>query len=480
MSLDNTQSSDEGLENYDFQYPCPDPIAPAVYLDMLNHPGPSAQHASHNSIGNGNNTPYYGLQIPTSVFATAGSHLALTEVKPMVTTEPTDPTHAQMSGSTFEFNQPNLQAPLRDILGPAIRHYDDCKREWLRRFESSLKHPGLDNDSQTRANGSFVNKVNTNLVGLQTAIANKLRLEAFANGNAHQDEQCLLAKLGSWKEEILDDMKAEIKQTNEEFLEKVRLLMERSSTCCTAAAHFSRSLEEKVIEQHVAIKSVEKEISSITLKLLNRLESLDARFQSVVNILSAAASNLAACTSSSALSAVSALSLDGASDSLADTASTLESSLASTSSTTADILPASGSMAQSPCVSTEIPNHNTLSKAIVVQLVETSTVAADILELSSTGDMHSEKLEKMSRMDTAQDESISNEFRVSKTTASADDATRAHAENTPAINADSTDSNKDASRTASVSPVSHAIPKAVEDKQEVMQQQQEQSGDPGK
>lgn len=478
MSLDNTQSSDEGLENYDFQYPCPDPIAPAVYFDMLNHPGPSAQHASHNFIGNGNNTPYHGLQIPTFASAAAGSHLSLTEVKPKVTTEPTDPTHAQMSGSTFEFNQPNLQAPLRDILGPAIRHYDDCKREWLRRFESSLKH--LDNDSQTRANGSFVNKVNTNLVGLQSAIANKLRLEAFASGNEQQDEQCLLGKLGSWKEEILDDTKAVINQTNEEFLEKVRLLMERSSICCTAATHFPRSLEEKVIEQHVAIKSVEKELSSITLKLLNRLESLDARFQSVVNILSAAASNLAACTSSSALSAVSALSLDGASDSLADTASTLESSLASASSTTADILPASGSMAQSPCVSTEIPNHNSLSKAIVVQLVETSTVAADILELSSTGDMQSEKLEKMSRMDTAQDESISNEFRVSKTTASADDATRAHAENTPAINADSTDSNGGASRTASVSPVSHAIPKAVEDKQEVMLQQQEQSGDPGK
>lgn len=83
-------------------------------------------------------------------------------------------------------------------------------------------------------------------------------------------------------------------------------------------------------------------------------------------------------------------------------------------------------------------------------------------------------------MDTAQDESISNEFRVSKTTASAIDATRAHAENTPAINADSTDSNKDASRTASVSPVSHAIPTAVEDKREAMLQRQEQSGDPGK
>lgn len=485
MSPDNAQFDDRYLEDSYFRYPSSDSIALAVYHDMQNRPGPSVQHASHHATSSWNNTSGYGLQIPIPASATADSHLAQTLAEPIATTLQTDPTHAQMSDTTPRYDQSEEQVFLHDMLKLVGRQCGESVREQLSAFESSLKERvGI--DSLKHAN-DVLNRMNAKISGLQTAIENKL--DAVVKDNEQrrrEDEQSHIAKLGPWKEEIQNSMKVVIKQTqaSEKLMEKVGSLVEKSSSCLAAAVHSSRSLEEKVIEQHDAIKSVEEKISINTLSLLNRLEALDLRIQEVENILSAAASSLAASTSSSALvSAVSAVSLDGTSDLLAATASMLEPSSVSTSAIATDSLPSSVSRTQAPSTFTKMINLASPSKPIVVQLAETSII--DVSELRSTRDKLLEKSEEIGRMDNAQDKSIQDDFRVSPTAAGADDDIRAPTVTTPAINAGSADSNADASLTATISPSPvtrndlYSL-KALEEEQRALSLERENHRDPGK
>lgn len=485
MSPDNAQFDDRYLEDSDFRYPSSDSIALAVYHDMQNRPGPSVQHASHHATSSWNNTSGYGLQIPIPASATADSHHAQTLAEPIATTLQTDPTHAQMSDTTPGYDQSEEQVFLHDMLNLVGRQCGESVREQLSAFESSLKERvGI--DSLKHAN-DVLNRMNAKISGLQTATENKL--EAVVKDNEQrrrEDEQSHIAKLGPWKEEIQNSMKVVIKQTqaSEKLMEKVVSLVEKSSSCLAAAVHSSRSLEEKVIEQHDAIKSVEEKISINTLSLLNRLEALDLRIQEVENILSAAASSLAASTSSSALvSAVSAVSLDGTSDLLAATASMLEPSSASTSAIATDSLPSSVSRTQAPSTFTKMINLASPSKPIVVQLAETSII--DVSELRSTRDKLLEKSEEIGRMDNAQDKSIQDDFRVSPTAAGADDDIRAPTVTMPAINAGSADSNADASLTATTSPSPvtrndlYSL-KALEEEQRALSLERENHRDPGK
>lgn len=485
MSPDNAQFDDRYLEDSDFRYPSSDSIALAVYHDMQNRPGPSVQHASHHATSSWNNTSGYGLQIPIPASATADSHHAQTLAEPIATTLQTDPTHAQMSDTTPGYDQSEEQVFLHDMLNLVGRQCGESVREQLSACESSLKERvGI--DSLKHAN-DVLNRMNAEISGLQTAIENKL--EAVVKDNEQrrrEDEQSHIAKLGPWKEEIQNSMKVVIKQTqaSEKLMEKVGSLVEKSSSCLAAAVHSSRSLEEKVIEQHDAIKSVEEKISINTLSLLNRLEALDLRIQEVENILSAAASSLAASTSSSALvSAVSAVSLDGTSDLLAATASMLEPSSVSTSAIATDSLPSSVSRTQAPSTFTKMINLASPSKPIVVQLAETSII--DVSELRSTRDKLLEKSEEIGRMDNAQDKSIQDDFRVSPTAAGADDDIRAPTVTTPVINAGSADSNADASLTATTSPSPVTRNdlynlKALEEEQRALSLERENHRDPGK
>lgn len=185
-------------------------------------------------------------------------------------------------------------------LALVIGTLDNTVRGRLSTFEESLKSHV---DLQKRINTSFISEMNTKMAEEQAAISRKL--DDFAHiyqQNPGQLMHIVRSNLSTWQETMVDHVKDAIKGIGEDVMKNVEAQIDEKKlrTYFSAAGHLAIKPEGKAAEQRHAIESTMKEVQMSNLSLHSRLDSFDARMQSIEDILATVASHIANSTPTAA------------------------------------------------------------------------------------------------------------------------------------------------------------------------------------